>query len=206
MAGTDGRRSGDPAELRGRVAATVRELRVRAGHSLADLAATAGIGKSTLHAIESGDANPGIETLWALAQALGVPFGALLEPPAPTVRVLRAAEAPRIRSERTDLEARILLTTSRPARVELSLLVLEPGETGAAGGDGGADASADVAQPHTPGTVEHVLVTEGRLLVGPIGRLVELDEGDIASFAGDVAHRYTALRAGTRAVLLIEYT
>ncbi|MFA9428666.1 helix-turn-helix domain-containing protein [Egicoccus sp. AB-alg2] len=185
------------AELRARVAATVRELRSRAGRSLADVAAAAGIGKSTLHAIEAGDANPGIETLWALARALGVPFGALLEPPVPPVRVVRAGDAPRLRSERYNLEARVLLTTTHLARVELSVLELEPGNPAGEGGN---------AEPHTVGTVEHVLVTAGRLLVGPVGGLVELEEGDLATFPGDVPHRYEARSDGTRAVLLIEYT
>ena len=66
----------DASALRGQLARTVRDLRSRSGKSLADLASAAGIGKSTLHAIEAGDANPGIETLSALAGALGVPFGA----------------------------------------------------------------------------------------------------------------------------------
>ena len=185
------------AALRARVAATVHELRTRAGRSLADVAAAAGIGKSTLHAIEAGDANPGIETLWALARALGVPFGALLEPPVPPVRVVRGDEAPRLRSERYNLEARVLLTTNHLARVELSVLELEPGDPAAEPGN---------ADPHSDGTVEHVLVTSGRLRVGPVGGLVELEEGDLASFPGDVTHRYEALTPGARAVLLIEYT
>ncbi|GGI04789.1 helix-turn-helix domain-containing protein [Egicoccus halophilus] len=184
-------------QLRARVAATVRELRTRSGRSLADVSGAAGIGKSTLHAIEAGDANPGIETLWALARALGVPFGALLEPQLPAVRVLRAADAPRLRSERSNLEARVLLSTSQLARVELSVLELDPA------GPGDPDGNAD---PHTAGTVEHVLVTSGRLRVGPVDALVDLEVGDLATFPGDVAHRYEARSAGTRAVLLVEYT
>jgi len=93
--------SPEPRELRCRIARTVRELRLRSGRSLADVASAAGIGKSTLHAIESEDANPGIETLWALARALEVPFGSLLEPPTPSVRVVRAGEGPRGSTART---------------------------------------------------------------------------------------------------------
>jgi transcriptional regulator with XRE-family HTH domain len=182
----------ETAELRERIARTVRDLRGRSGRSLADLAAAAGIGKSTLHAIEAGDANPGIETLWALARALGVPFGDLLDPPAPVVRVVRAGQAPRVASEASAMQAYLLTSTAHGARVEVYDLHLEPGPE--------RDAEA-----HSAGTLEHVLVTAGALRVGPVDATVELHLGDLASFPGDVAHRYEALAAGTRAVLLIEY-
>ena len=180
------------AELRGRVAATVRALRSRAGRSLGDVASAAGIGKSTLHAIEAGEANPGIETLWALAGALGVPFGDLLEEPKPVVRVVRAGEAPEVASESAAMRAHLLAATGPRTRVELYDLSLEPGEVH----DG---------HPHTAGTTEHVLVTAGSLRVGPSGNEVVLAPGDLAVFAGDREHRYEALTPNTRLVLLIEY-
>lgn len=180
-------------QLRDRIARTVRQLRLRSGRSLADVAQAAGIGKSTLHAIESGDANPGIETLWALAGALDVPFGALLEPPTPRVQVVRAGEGPRVDSESATMTARLLTTTARGARTEIYALSLEPSD-------------GHNTEPHRAGTTEHVLVTSGRVLVGPVEALVELEAGDLISFPGDVAHRYQALVAGTRAVLIIEYT
>ncbi|MTV26872.1 helix-turn-helix domain-containing protein [Nitriliruptoraceae bacterium ZYF776] len=181
-----------PDELRERVAACVRELRGRGGHSLGELATAAGIGKSTLHAIEAGDANPSIETIWALARALGVPFGELLEPPRPAVRVLRAGEGTRVDSEGSTMTAHLLTATGRGARTEWFALELLTGPS-------------RVATGHTPGTTEHVLVVAGRLRVGPDDQLVELGPGDLASFPGDVAHRYDALADGTRALLLLEY-
>lgn len=182
----------DAAQLRSQVARSVRELRARSGRSLADLASAAGIGKSTLHAIEAGDANPGIETLWGLASALGVPFGHLLEPPTPVMRVLRAGEGPRVSSEAATMQAHLLASTGHAARVELYALHLQLGPL-------------RDALPHTDGTVEHVLVTAGRLRVGPVGSVVELDVGDLATFPGDVGHRYEALTEEARGVLLIEY-
>lgn len=182
----------DAAAVRAQVADSVREHRARSGHSLAELAAAAGIGKSTLHAIESGDANPSIETLWALARALSVPFGELLDPPPPTVRVVRAAQAPRVDSERSALQAHLLTATARGARVEVYWLELQPG-------------SARDASAHSTGTVEHVLVVHGRLRVGPADAPVVLAPGDLVSFAGDLDHVYEARAEATRAVLLVEY-
>jgi transcriptional regulator with XRE-family HTH domain len=182
----------DAAEVRARVAATVRDLRSRAGRSLAELAGDAGIGKSTLHAIESGDANPSIETLWALAGALGVPFGDLLEPPRARVRVVRADDAPRVESESSAMQAHLLTATARGARVEVFTLEIQPG-------------AERTAEAHSRGTVEHVLVTAGQLRVGPSTDPAVLEPGDLASFAGDAPHVYEATRQDTRAVLLVEY-
>jgi transcriptional regulator with XRE-family HTH domain len=185
--------SPDPRELRCRIARTVHDLRIRSGRSLADVASAAGIGKSTLHAIESEDANPGIETLWALARALEVPFGSLLEPPTPSVRVVRSGEGPRVDSENSAMKARLLASTAHGSRTEIYALTLEPSQ-------------ARDAEPHTPGTTEHVLVVSGRVSVGPVDGLVELEPGDLASFPGDVAHRYEALEPDSEAVLIIEYS
>jgi transcriptional regulator with XRE-family HTH domain len=182
----------EPGELRSRVAATVRGLRVSSGRSLSELASAAGIGKSTLHAIEAGEANPGIETLWALARALGVPFGALLEPPGPSVRVVRAGDAPVIVSERSSMRARLLAATAAGCRIELYTLELEPG-------------SERAAAAHTPGAIEHVLVTRGRLLVGPVDAPVELGVGDLVSFPADSEHLYVARESSTSAVMVMEY-
>jgi transcriptional regulator with XRE-family HTH domain len=182
----------DAAELRARVAASVREHRVRDGRSLAELAAAAGIGKSTLHAIETGDANPSIETIWALARALRVPFGELLDPSAPTVRVVRAGEGPLIEAAEAGMCARLVATTGHGARAEWYVLEL------------GAGASR-LADGHSAGTVEHIYVVGGRLRVGPEGGAIDLGPGDLAAFPGDVGHRYEALEDDTRALLLLEY-
>ncbi|MCC5949168.1 MAG: helix-turn-helix domain-containing protein [Nitriliruptoraceae bacterium] len=182
----------DMVALRARVAANVSALRARSGRSLADLSMAAGIGKSTLHAIEAGDANPGIETLWALARALGVPFGHLLDPPGPPIRVLRAGQGPVAVSEDESMRAHLLASIAHGVRVELYDLDLREGP-------------ARDAEPHGDGTVEHVLVTSGRLVVGPVGGMEELGPGDLITFPADVAHRYEATEPGTRAVLLLEY-
>ncbi|MEX1164710.1 MAG: XRE family transcriptional regulator [Nitriliruptor sp.] len=180
------------AALRAQVATSVREHRQQDGRSLAELATAAGIGKSTLHAIETGDANPSIETIWALARALDVPFGELLDPPGPAVRVVRAGEGPRVESEGAGMVAHLVATTARGSRTELYVLDLAAGPSRAAEG-------------HSSGTVEHVLVVAGRLRVGPADDPVELGAGDLATFPGDVTHRYDALEDDTRVLLLLEY-
>jgi transcriptional regulator with XRE-family HTH domain len=174
------------------VAANVRALRMQAGLTLADLAAAAGLGKSTLAQLESGRANPSVETLWAIAAALRVPFARIVEEERPSLRVVRARDVPAMRSEETPGWAgRLLAASQRRGTFDLYSLDLEAG-------------SVRHADPHHAGVVEHLVLVEGRLRVGPQSGPVELGPGDLVTFAGDVPHMYEALETA-HAVLLMSY-
>ena len=174
------------------VAANVRLLRERAGLSLAALAAAAGVGKSTLSLLESGGGNPSIETLWAIACALAVPFGALIEPAVPDVRVVRAGEGVRVDAEGSPYLARLLTASARRGSTELYAVESQPG-------------LAREADPHIAGVVEHLLVVQGAMRAGPCDAPVDLGPGDLASFDGDVPHRYETTARDTRALLWMDY-
>ena len=174
------------------VAANVRKLRQRAGFTLADLAAASGLGKSTLAQLESGKGNPSVETLWAIAAALAVPFARLVEEEGPAMRVVRASDVPPVKSEETPGWAgRVLATTERRGTFELYALDLRAGTT-------------RHAAPHYAGVFEYLLVVSGRLRTGPVGQAVELAAGDLVSFSADTPHDYEALE-DTHAVLVMSY-
>ncbi|MEV5432880.1 XRE family transcriptional regulator [Streptomyces sp. NPDC052701] len=174
------------------IAAALRRERTRAGLSLSELAKRAGIAKSTLSQLEAGGGNPSVETLWALAVALGVPFSALVEPPAPAVQVIRAGEGPTVASERADYAATLLSASPPGARRDVYRLRAEPG-------------AARVSEPHIPGTVEHLVVSTGKVKAGPHGEEAELDPGDYMAYRGDVRHSYEALVPGTTFVLIMQH-
>jgi transcriptional regulator with XRE-family HTH domain len=174
------------------VAANVRALRLQAGLTLADLAAAAGLGKSTLAQLESGRANPSVETLWAIAAALQVPFGRIVEEERPSLRVVRARDVPSMRSDETPGWAgRMLVASHRRGTFDLYALDLEAG-------------AVRNAEPHHAGVVEHLIVVVGRLRAGPQSGPVELAAGDLVSFAADVPHVYEAVET-VHAVLLMAY-
>ena len=180
----------DPIPL---IARALRRERERAGLTLTELAKQAGIAKSTLSQLESGNGNPSVETLWSLAVALGVPFSRVVDPqPQQQVRVIRAGAGPAIPSDRAPFTGTILSTCPPGARRDLHVITLEPGPP-------------RLARPHIPGTVEHLIVTSGRVRCGPANEEVELEVGDYARFVGDVAHSYTALAPGSAGVLVMEY-
>jgi transcriptional regulator with XRE-family HTH domain len=174
------------------VAGNVRALRARAGLTLAELATAAGLGKSTLAQLESGKANPSVETLWALAAALQVPFARLVEEARPAPRVVRAADLPAMRSAETPGWAGRLLTASQE-RGSFDLYAIDL--------DAGTVRHAD---PHHEGVLEHLVVVVGRLRAGPENDLVLLEAGDMLTFASDVPHLYEALEP-THCVLLMVY-
>jgi transcriptional regulator with XRE-family HTH domain len=174
------------------VAANVRALRLEAGLTLAELAAQAGLGKSTLAQLESGKANPSVETLWAIAAALRVSFARLVEEDRPSLQVVRASDVPAMWSEVTPgWTGRLLAASRRRGTFDLYALDLEAGST-------------RHAEPHHAGVVEHLVVVKGRLRAGPQSGPVELGSGDLVTFAADVPHVYEGLET-THAVLLMSY-
>ncbi|MFJ4688039.1 helix-turn-helix domain-containing protein [Streptomyces sp. NPDC088789] len=174
------------------IAAALRRERVRVGLSLSELAKRAGIAKSTLSQLEAASGNPSMETIWALAVALGVPFSALVEPPAPMVRVIRAGQGPAARSDQAGYTAALLSASPPGVRRDLYDVALEPG-------------AAHESEPHIPGTVEHLVVAAGRVKAGPRGAEEELGAGDYMTYRGDVAHSYRALVPGTKYVLIMQH-
>src|SRR5271168_857812 len=74
------------------IARNLRRWRMTREMTLSALAEQAGVAKSTVSLIERGQGNPSIDTVWALAAALGVPFASLFhdEPPTDDVTVVRA--------------------------------------------------------------------------------------------------------------------
>jgi transcriptional regulator with XRE-family HTH domain len=175
----------DGAKAAGR---NVHRYRTAAGLSLADLAAACGISKTTLHGIEQGAGNPTLSTLWALATALGVSLGELLEPsPAPPVTVVRAADGPR--ADGDSVHARLLHRIALRGTVEIYAIEVDDAE--------------QASEPHLPGVEECMVVTGGSIRTGPSDTPVELSEGDSAHFAGGAPHLYRGLGERNTAVLLM---
>lgn len=174
------------------IAASLQRERQRAGLSLAEVARRAGVAKSTLSQLESGAGNPSVETLWALGVALDVPFSRLVDPPRPSVQVIRAGEGPAVASEQANYVATLLASSPPHARRDIYLITTQPG-------------SARESDPHMPGVVEHVVLSSGRAEVGIIEDPVELAPGDYIAYPGDVKHVFRALEPNTVAVLVSEH-
>lgn len=174
------------------LARNLHRVRLKRAKSLSALARDAGISKATLSGLERGTGNPSIDTVWSLAQALNVPFGALFDDTAADViRVTRLADAQVVSSEPGFTRRRLL---SREARggTELYVLDLERGVRRA-------------AAAHSPGVVEHVIVVRGRVDVGPDGDSLVLGPGDCVTFSADRPHHYEVVSGPARLLSLTDY-
>ncbi len=149
-------------------------MRIARRLSLSELARATGMSKATLSSVESGRSNPTVETLAALASALRVSLGELLEePPLGEVRVVRAGRLEQLEEPGVALAERAW----EPHQVE------EP-------------------EPAVAGTRVGVYVLEGKLIAGPVERVTELAKGDYASFQVDAPHMFETERARARALVL----
>jgi transcriptional regulator with XRE-family HTH domain len=184
--------AGTPADIVALVSMSLRRERARAALSLTELAKRAGIAKSTLSQLESGTGNPSLETLWALATALGVTLSRLIDPPRSDIRVIRAGEGVIMHAERDPYEAAMLASCPPGARRDIYRVVAEPG-------------IGHLASPHTAGTVEHLILGAGRVLAGPEGEAVELGPGDYLLYPADIPHIFNALEPGTAGVIVMEH-
>jgi transcriptional regulator with XRE-family HTH domain len=176
-----------PMEWAQVVGRNIHRLRAVAGLSLAELAKAATMSKTTLHGIEQGHGNPTLSTLWALAAALRVPLGELLESRTPPVEVVRAGEGPW--ADGDAVHARLLHRIRLHGTVEVyDLRVDEVRQHSAA---------------HLRGVQECLVITHGELSTGPADDPVKLSESESVRFDASRDHVYQARRPDTRAVLLM---
>ncbi|WP_116133060.1 helix-turn-helix domain-containing protein [Tropicimonas sp. IMCC34043] len=178
-----------PTEI---IARAITRERSRAGLSLSALAARAGLAKSTLSQLESGRGNPSVETLWAIAAALDVPFSYLFETAVPGPVLIRNDAGTPIKATDAGFSAVLLADCPPAARRELYRADLTLG-------------APRVAAAHQPGTVEHAVVISGRARIGPAGATEDLDPGDYYRYPADQAHHYEALTETAGLALMMEH-
>lgn len=162
------------------VGSRIAAARSERGMSLSELARRASIGKGSLSEIESGQRNPTLDTLYAIAGPLGVPLTALLGEEAGT------------EGSGEHLLARVLHVEHHPdgATTEVVWLTVLPGGT-------------RVSPAHGPGVTEHVLVVEGELTAGPTGAERHAASGDSLTWHSDVEHTYCSGEVPAQAVLTV---
>lgn len=164
-----------PSEV---VAANLGRLRMERGVSLSEIARQAGLAKGTLSKLELGVGNPTIDTLYAIAAVLEVPVSQLVSRRASHVALERAEDARWTGGAGTD---------ARPLSHVFGAGLIETYELRLTG-------ARREAEPHPPGTLEHVFVISGKALLGPLSAPETLSTGDSIRYPGDVPHVYQSLR------------
>lgn len=169
----------DGVDIRHRVAAAVRQHRTGQQLSVSELARRSGVSKGTISQLENGVVAPSIETVWALSDALSVPFATLVGEPSAAATVIRSDQSSPVSSASTDYSAGLLSASPPGARRDIYLV--------RAGGG-----AVRCSEPHQAGTVEHVILVSGRATAGPAAAPVDLEPGDYVSYRGDAPHIFKA--------------
>ena len=177
------------------IAARLRaRLREQEG-ALAKLSDFTGVDADLLAAIVNGHRAPSIDLLWKIANALDVPFGALIAAPKRGgAAVIRKTEANVLSSKDGAFRSRALTSFGQNPRVEIYELTIQPWHF-------------EQSQAHAPGTSENILVVRGDLEI-ITGREppYRVGAGDAIYFDADVPHSYRALGEGeVLAHLILSY-
>jgi len=168
----------DAVDLTPAVGANLRRIRVKRGLSLERLAKASGVSRAMLCQIELSQSAPTINILWKIARALNVPFSALITDKTPSrTKVLAAESAKVLKSADGSFSSRALFPFNEPRTVEFYELRLAP-------------LSTETAEPHPPGTVENLVVTNGCLEMRVADSRYLLATGDAIQFEADTSHEY----------------
>lgn len=167
------------------LAYNLNQARLCQGLSLSALAQHSGIAKSTLSRLETGEGNPTIDTLWALADALKLPFGELVG----------GADASLSESSSPDehgASVRLVERTFGESLIETYRMALPPGHVRHSAG-------------HAPGVRERVVMLSGAMLAGCADCPEKLVPGESCEYAADGEHLYGAMDSAAVAMVFIEY-
>lgn len=166
----------------------VKQLRQARNISLNELSRLSGVSKAALSKLESGGANPRVDTLDAIAVALRLPLGDLLSGPEARYPFLERATP-----QSGDYLQEIKFRINQGNVAEIWHLRMNPGAT--------IDSPA-----HTPGTHEHILVHEGVLILCLAGEEpIALRAGDFYAFAGHEPHLYRCEDETLSATVVMAY-
>jgi len=164
-----------PAHVASHLARNLTALRHARALTQDTLAKSAGVPRSTIANLESGDGNPSLAVLVKVAHALGVPIDELLAAPRATVRKWSAE----------DIE-----TTVKGRGVRIRSLVPEPVPEEMLTVMEFAPGAAMRGTPHLPGTREFFTCLSGRVTIFVTGDRHDLAAGEVLAFPGNLMHSY----------------
>jgi len=188
-----------PSSLAATVGAAIRQLRNAQGLTLADVAARANISQAMLSRLETGAVSPSLETIAALAAALGADLPALfrgVEMPASDAQLVKKGEGLEVvrRGTKRGHTYHLLASDRGPRKAFEPFLVTL------------TDKSEIFPEFQHPGT-EFIHMLEGSLRYRHGSENYLLRPGDTLTFSGNVPHGpQTLLRLPIRFLSIIIYS
>ena len=158
------------------LAQNVLTLRQQRNISQQQLSTDAGIPRSTITHMESGEGNPSLNNLCKLATALNVSIEELLSRPRSACTLLRAADVPVLKRSGGKVQVHKLMP-DKVRGIELDKIEITPH-------------SSMGGKPHLRGTKEYLMTLQGAVTVAVAGDEYEVGAGDVLAFPGDQRHAY----------------
>jgi XRE family transcriptional regulator, regulator of sulfur utilization len=182
----------DPDQVAGHLARNLAALRHVRGLTQDALAKAAGVPRSTIANLESGEGNPSLAVLVKVAGALSAPIDELLG-------------APRARTRKWAAED--IAAQRPPGGITLRPLVPEPAPGELLNIMDFAPGSNMRGTPHLPNTREYFTLLDGNVVIFVAGERYELKPGEVLAFPGNLPHAYqnaspTAAARGISVVVL----
>ena len=164
-------------ELSTRLGRNIRQLRQARGLTQQQMAKLSGLPRATWANLESGDGNPTLTVLHAVAVAFQVSLEEIVAEPRASAKLYRRGSLP------TRMRGAVQVSSLLPDKVpgmQIERLLLPVG-------------ARMVGVPHTAGTREYLTCESGQLQLVASGEAFEMEEGDVVVFRGDQRHSYVNL-------------
>ena len=158
------------------LAQNISLLRKKRNLSQLALAKLAGVPRSTVTYMESGQGNPSLQNLVRVAAALHVSIEELLNRQRTSCKLIKANDVPKQKRVQGMAQVYKLLPDPIPG-MEMDRMEIEVG-----GRMGGI--------PHIPYTKEYLICLSGTVEVQVAGEQYEVKPGDVFAFPGDQPHSY----------------
>lgn len=158
-------------------AKNIASMRTKLSMSQEELAAKADISRSMLSKIERGEVNPTILVASKIARGLNTLVSLLLDESSPEQIQLKRKTERIIHFDPVSNIQRQLIMHNPVLGFELQHLVLP------------SESATGLMPPHKPGSMEYIIIEQGRLQVRlEKDRVYLLDPGDCLSFSGGIPH------------------
>jgi len=174
-----------PEQVSSHLARNLASLRHARGLTQEALAKSAGVPRSTIANLESGEGNPSLAVLTKVAKALATSIDELVASPRAKVRRWAAKDLAS-RSRGRGVTTRALVPEPVPEEL-MELMEFAP-------------ESAMAGTPHLPGTREFFSCLQGHVTIFVAGERYDLGAGDVLGFPGNVPHSYRNVDATAHAL------
>ncbi|MBS0288596.1 MAG: helix-turn-helix transcriptional regulator [Proteobacteria bacterium] len=176
-------------DINNHISRTLKSLRQTRHWSLDKAAEKTGVSKAMLGQIERGESSPTIATLWKIASGFQTSFSSFIEEIHPHINepIHRSGTAHQFHPNDNKIRVMPLFPFDKQLNFELFVIELLPG-------------CEHLSLPHEVGTIEHVIVIQGKIEIFANKLWHALSKGEGFRFKANQPHGYRNLTKRTACI------